>query len=284
MQGWLLFAFPTHGPGYDTLLVVTLAAGFGLVGLLTVIPTQLRKPTIAIFTFLAGLYYSLEFFYPVSKLPDGTQGNFLTSSLPIAGNVSQSVVALSYGLGVVSLLVVHFRSLVRKKEGWGYSSVVLVSFVLMIVFGLLNKYSPSTQVFPATGINGKIDAADIFNLLFNGGLTQLDSAMFALIAFFIVSASYRAFRIRTVESSLLMISALLVMLGQVTLGTAITSGLPTTGVLSHLRLENISQYILLEINAPAYRAIIFGISVGFLATSLRLWLSLERGAFFDQEA
>jgi hypothetical protein len=108
--------------------------------------------------------------------------------------------------------------------------------------------------------------------------------MFALIAFFIVSASYRAFRIRSVESTLLMGSAVLVMLGQVTLGTALTSGLPTTGIAANFRLENVAQYILLQINTPALRAIIFGIAVGFLATSLRLWLSLERGAYFDQEA
>jgi hypothetical protein len=129
-----------------------------------------------------------------------------------------------------------------------------------------------------------VKASDVFDFLFQGGLTALDSAMFALIAFFIVSASYRAFRIRSVESSLLMGSAVLVMLGQVTLGTAITSGLPSTGIASNFRLENIAQYILLEINTPALRAIIFGIAVGFLATSLRLWLSLERGAYFDQEA
>jgi hypothetical protein len=274
---------------YDLALFSCLVLGFALIGLLTIIPTNLRKPTIGIFTFLAGLYYSLEFFWPVGKLNDGTVGNFLTPSLPQAGNISQSVVAFSYGLGVISLLLVHLRAISRKKESWGFSVVVLVSFVVMIVFGLMHKYDPTKVItpsfhLPALGTIHSISAEDVFWVLFSGGLTQLDSAMFALIAFFIVSASYRAFRIRSVESTMLMVSALLVMLGQVTLGTAITSGLPTTGLWANFRMENIAQYILLQINTPALRAVIFGVAVGFLATSLRLWLSLERGAYFDQEA
>jgi hypothetical protein len=252
--------------------------GGAIIFAFTLIPTRRRKPTIALFTFLAGLYYSLEFFLPTHLLSDGTMGNFLTPTLPVAGNVSQSVVAFTYGLGVISLLTVHLKSIGRKREGWGFSAAVIVSFFVMIVAGLCNKYSPNWS--PVHGVK----ASDVFDFLFQGGLTALDSAMFALIAFFIVSASYRAFRIRSVESSLLMGSAVLVMLGQVTLGTAITSGLPSTGIASNFRLENIAQYILLEINTPALRAIIFGIAVGFLATSLRLWLSLERGAYFDQEA
>jgi hypothetical protein len=107
--------------------------------------------------------------------------------------------------------------------------------------------------------------------------------MFALIGFFIISASYRAFRIRSAEASLLMGAAVIVMLGQVTLGTAITNRLPLTGFLSNFRLENLALYILTEINTPAMRGIYFGIGVGFLATSLRLWLSLERGVYFDAE-
>jgi hypothetical protein len=31
------------------------------------------------------------------------------------------------------------------------------------------------------------------------------------------------------------------------------------------------------------RAVTFGIFVGALAMSLRIWLNLERGAFFEQE-
>ena len=52
---------------------------------------------------------------------------------------------------------------------------------------------------------------------------------------------------------------------------------------ANLRIENIAQWLLLEVNTAAQRGILFGLTLGLLATSLRYWLSLERGAYFDKE-
>jgi hypothetical protein len=167
----------------------------------------------------------------------------------------------------------------RKQAS--FSWVLLISFVLMTTFTLLNEYAKNA---PALGIFHSATNKDIFRFLFIGGLTSLDSAMFALIGFLIISASYRAFRVKTVDASVLMAAAVLVMLGQVSLGSSMTSFLPSHGFGSYFRLENISEYILVHLNSPAQRAVTFGLALGALATSLRLWLSLERGLYFDQEA
>jgi len=107
--------------------------------------------------------------------------------------------------------------------------------------------------------------------------------MFSIIGFYIVSAAYRAFRIRSLEATILLASAFVVMLGQVTLGQALTAGLPTEGFASNFRIENVANWILTRVNAPALLAVELGLGVGALATSLRLWLSLERGSYFDKE-
>ena len=60
-------------------------------------------------------------------------------------------------------------------------------------------------------------------------------------------------------------------------------GIPEQGILSNLRIENFSQWVLTAINSPVQRAIGFGLGLGALAMSLRIWLSLERGTYFAQE-
>ena len=273
---------PHSNPHYYFALIATLAFGFGLLVVLQMLPGQWRRPMIAFVTFLGGLYYFLEFIIPV---PAGHEGNFLSKYMDSVSNGSAVIISFSAGLGIISLIGAHLRTAIKGRSGWGFSTVLLLAFVAMTVFTLLNEYKPHTVVIPRTlGLHSAITNSDIYDFLFEGGLTSLDSAMFALIGFFIISASYRAFRIRSVEASMLMASAVIVMLGQVTLGSWLTSALPTTGYGSWFRLENMSEYVLVHLNSPAQRAVTFGLALGALATSLRLWLSLERGLYFDQES
>jgi len=63
----------------------------------------------------------------------------------------------------------------------------------------------------------------------------------------------------------------------------LTSWIPRDGVWDFLRLEVIKEWLLTVLNAAALRAIAFGLGIGSLAISLRIWLSLERGAYFEKE-
>ena len=94
--------------------------------------------------------------------------------------------------------------------------------------------------FVDTNANGKHDKAEIykddswgehlfgsdetlFSRLFTVTIDPLESTMFALLAFFVASASYRAFRIRNFEASLLLVSGIFVMIGAVPFGSYIPS-------------------------------------------------------------
>ncbi len=260
---------------------------FAILAALQAAPRRSRKVIIAVFTFLGGLYYAAEFFWPASK---ASGENFLSPYQPVVANIATVVGSFAIGLGVVSLAQLHTKTIARARPGWGYSLVLMVSFIAMAVFGLMNAYSGTTTIIPGVpGLWASQNAHGMFRFLFSGGLSNLGAATFSMIAFYIASAAYRAFRIRSLEATLLMVAALIVMLGSVGFGTAITHAIPPTlpggadNPWANLRLENIAQWLLLEVNASAQRGILFGLDLGLLATSLRYWLSLERGAYFDKE-
>jgi hypothetical protein len=115
-------------------------------------------------------------------------------------------------------------------------------------------------------------------------LVNLNATMFSLLAFYIVSAAYRAFRIRSGEALVLMIAAVIVMLTPLPLGSQLTNWLPADNSFwSNFRIERIGNWLLTTVNSAALRAIDFGLGIGGLAMALRIWLSLERGSYFGQE-
>ena len=61
----------------------------------------------------------------------------------------------------------------------------------------------------------------LFSWMYKKMYTPLSATMFALLAFFVASASYRAFRIRNFEATLLLISGSILMLGRVPIGELI---------------------------------------------------------------
>jgi hypothetical protein len=260
----------------------------GLVPVLQTLPPRGRRAIVVTVTFLAGLFFAAEFFLPVdwtAVFPnDDPTRNFLTPAIQPAQNVLQIIGALALGLGTFGLVRLHLRNAVQKRPQWGYSIVLLVSFVVMATLSILNTLAEKKIVERGPVLERA------FSILFDYTLVQLDAAMFSLIAFYIFSAAYRAFRIRSVEASILMFTAMLVMIGVVPLGAFISYtllGLPEAGApeganfltqLEHnIGLPKIANWVLTQLNAPAQRAIEFGVGIGGLAMAIRLWLSLERG-------
>ena len=100
---------------------------------------------------------------------------------------------------------------------------------------------------------------------FNEGVfIPLGSSMFSLLAFYIASSAFQAFRIRSVESALLMLAATLVIIGQSSLGSTLWSGFPV-----------IRNWLMTVPNTAAFRAISLGASVASFILAIRIWLSLD---------
>ncbi|MCA8982183.1 MAG: ECF transporter S component [Planctomycetaceae bacterium] len=102
----------------------------------------------------------------------------------------------------------------------------------------------------------------------------LTATMFALLAFYVASAAFRAFRAKNLEAFLLLATAFIILLGRTPTGVWLTSGLPDS--LSILRIENMTAFILSVINTAGNRAIMIGIALGIVSTSLKILLGVDR--------
>lgn len=111
-------------------------------------------------------------------------------------------------------------------------------------------------------------ASRMYRLLLDGVFVALGSAMFSLLGLYIAAAAYRAFRIRSIESSLMMTAAVLVMLGQITFGEQIYHAMPS-----------IRQWLLEIPNSAAFRAIRIGAALAGLLIGIRMWLGIESEDF-----
>jgi hypothetical protein len=281
---WQIETGTTAGKIYVTLIVLAFLVLFmGLIPVMQVLPPRGRRALIALVTFFAGLVFAAEFFWPVNKQGE----NWLTPAIGPAQNTLQIIAAMALALGTYGLIRMHLRNIVQQRSQWGYSVVLIVAFVTMGFFSVWNTLAEKGVLSKTVVLQRG------FGLLFDNMLVPLESTMFSLIAFYIFSAAYRAFRIRSIEASILMFTAMMVMIGIVSLGNIISYqwlGLPVEQTAEmeknpfslrnigyNLALPRIAYWILQALNAPVQRAIEFGVGIAGLAMAIRLWLSLERG-------
>ncbi len=110
--------------------------------------------------------------------------------------------------------------------------------------------------------------------IYEYALQPLMTTTFALLAFYVASAAYRAFRAKNLEAALLLGTAFLILIGRTSAGPALTSWLPPA--LSFLQMDNLMVYIMSIFNTAGNRAIMIGIALGTIATSLRVLLGVDR--------
>ena len=132
-----------------------------------------------------------------------------------ATNFYMIIAGFAAFLGCLNLLQLHLQKIAFKKENWQYSIFTLAGFIIMVVFGFIYNGS---DVSMGPHLKNENSA---FYWMYNYIYLPLGSTMFALLAFFVASASYRAFRIRNFEATLLLISGVLLMLGRVPIGALI---------------------------------------------------------------
>jgi len=203
----------------------------------------MRRELPVALTFIAGIVMILDYFVPIKFF------NRLASE---AQNWGIIISAFALGLGAANLMRIHSKRLTNPRQSAldKLNSAVLMAgmwaFVLIRIF--LGKQHPA------------------YDFMFTNIYSPMGSAMFAMLVFYIASAAYRAFRFRSIEATLLLITGILVMFGNAPIGRQMWSQAPV-----------ISTWVMKVVNVAGQRGIMISAAVGAISTSLRVLLGIERG-------
>ncbi|KPJ49879.1 MAG: hypothetical protein AMJ41_02145 [candidate division Zixibacteria bacterium DG_27] len=211
----------------------------------------MRRQIPLLLTAIVGFVYIIQFFIP--HRPFNIFEHLFTDWFLI-------IAACAIWLGVLNLLKLSLEKVYKRGKDWPYSVVTVAGFLLITIAGFF--FSGGRQ-FQNPGTP--------FDYIYVNIFTPLSATMFALLAFFVASASYRAFRARTREATLLLLAGFFVMLGRVPVGDLITQWLPVG-----YRLSNLTDWIMNVPQTAGQRAIMIGIALGIMSTSLRVILGIER--------
>lgn len=192
----------------------------------------------ALVALLAGLVVLLDYFLENPILD--ALGTSLLEGAVILG-------AFALLLGLWNLLLVHERKVRRRERGWPASLVILLSTLGGLAVGLAGWNSGALDWF------------------YRYVLFPLEASTGALLAFVLVSAAVRLWRLGSLEGTVMLLVGAIVLAG-----TLLPQGGPL-GVLTPLR-----EWIVSVPALAAVRGILLGVALGIMATGLRVLLWIDR--------
>lgn len=151
-------------------------------------------------------------------------------------------------LGIINLTRIHATNVRRRRPHWYASAWLLICMYGYSMLGIFET-----------------NQGENFQFVYRNIMSPLGATMYSMLAFYIASAAYRAFRVRSREATVLLVSAIIVMLARAPIGAAIWSYIPKLG-----------GWIMDVPNTAAVRGILLGVEIGIYATYIRVLLGLER--------
>lgn len=202
----------------------------------------LKKTLPVIIAFVCGVTVVIAYFFKLAQVSTLAQ-NILKW---------QSVIAVfALGLGAVNILRIHVGNVQRDPAKNFYSLALVATLVITVLCGLFLGQSSKAYKFIFDYIN-----------------VPTGSAIFSLLAFYIGTAAYRAFRAKNLEATILLITGCIVMLGKVPLGAKILPWSPRW-----------TDWIMSVLNVGGQRGVMIAGAIGFIAVAFRIIIGLERRSY-----
>ena len=218
----------------------------------------MRREIPLLLTFLFGMFFVVTNFLPTDNHLVKMLVDNVTSWLSI-------IVAFTYVLGVGNVLRIHTKKIAMRQQDWGYSVATVSGVLVMLIWGLLLWIPVNTFSGLQPAVQTGMQTGSVFNWFYDAVYTPMQSTLFGLLAFFISSAAFRAFRVRSIQAGLLAVTGLLLILGGVPLGEKVWSGFP-----------GLTTFIMEILQTAGKRAILIGAALGAVSTSMKVILSIEK--------
>ena len=228
----------------------------------------MRRQGPIVLAFLAGVIPIISLFVPKLFFADTESG-----MSPRLDAYLIIVAGFALPLGIVNVIQNNSRRAIRREKGWFYAVVLLIGLFVTATVGLYGAFS-------GEGIGLRPDGTNTpFKWIEDNAFRPLQATMFALLAFFMASAAFRAFRARNTEATILLIAGLIVMTGRVPLLELLASPFPAlqpAAAAASARMGQLTEWIMNVPNSAAQAGIIIGAALGAAAMAIRVILGIER--------
>ena len=163
--------------------------------------------------------------------------------------------------GAINILRHNWRDIRRKEPGRWHLAIFQIFLIAAMLISGFGEGRYSTRSGP-----GAPDT--IINWLYSNYQIIGNQAVSALTGLWAMTAVYRAFRGRTLESVLFLLGAVFIMLRNAPVGGMIWSGFPLIG-----------KWVLDAIYNPTIRALVLITGIGVFAYAIRFYMGKEKSAW-----
>ncbi len=227
------------------------------------------------------------------------------------------VATMAIGLGIINLFHVHGKNIAGRKKDWMFSVVVFITFFTVAGFlawesridateralesrtaAAVTEYRQACEIADPVERDRAIGALPASQMslarefyehqaayhfrprefYLTSFINPLAQTVMGLLGFYITYAAYRAFRVQSLEASVMMVSAAIVILGSDAIGGWFSA--VCNGVFGGNPIVDLPRWADLDnrvANSGMQRGLWIGISIAIVAVSLRTLLGFEKG-------
>jgi hypothetical protein len=208
-----------------------------------------KKGLVQLITAAVAMIMILDFFFDVQAF---------SGLSAVLQDYATIIANIALGLGVINLFLINTKQVQRRTEGkWIYSVWLLAFFFICLIAGFAGYIT-----------NSDPNSNGLYDWVFNYVYVSLGQTLYAITGFYIFSAAYRAFRVRSLDAAVLLVAGCVVLLTNAPVGEAIWSGFPVIG-----------RWLLDTGQVPAMRTFLIVGALGLLAYGFRALLGKETGFY-----